>query len=252
MTPSLRKLLMAASLAIAFAATAAHAAQRPANAIGYSRDAQRVLTQARAAAGGAGWNFLRGWHETGRVGGVPYESWFDPLRYGMRIETHEAGGVHVHGYNGQGEWEILPSGEVHGGAGLPTVAEARTTAFLAVYGFFFPGRFDARGGYLGVRQAQGRAFDVVEVKPYGGKARELWFDRRTHLLGRIVDRTGPRPVTVQLSDYRRVGPVQAAMRFTVEGADAASPRDRQVESLAFQPADRDMFGLPRPGAQATP
>ena len=59
-------------------------------------------------------------------------------------------------------------------------------------------------------------FDVVEVKPYGGKARELWFDRRSHLLGRIVDRSGPRPVTVSLSDYRRVGPVQVAMRFTVE------------------------------------
>ena len=249
MTPFLRKLLMAAGLALALAATTAHAARparHAASAIGYSRDAQRVLTQARAAAGGAGWNFLRGWHETGRVGGVPYESWFDPLRYGMRIETHEAAGVHVHGYNGLGEWEILPSGEVHGGAGLPTVAEARTTAFLTVYGFFFPGRFDARGGYLGVRQAQGRAFDVVEVKPYGGKARELWFDRRTHLLGRIVDRSGPRPVTVQLSDYRRVGPVQAAMRFTVEGGDAAAAQDRQVESLTFPPVDRDMFGLPRP------
>jgi hypothetical protein len=249
MTPLLRKLLMAAGLALALAATAAHAARparHAASAIGYSRDAQRVLTQARAAAGGTGWNFLRGWHETGRIGGVPYESWFDPLRYGMRIETHEAAGVHVHGYNGLGEWEILPSGEVHGGAGLPTVAEARTTAFLAVYGFFFPGRFDARGGYLGVRQAHGRAFDVIEVKPYGGKARELWFDRRTHLLGRIVDRSGPRPVTVQLSDYRRVGPVQAAMRFTVEGVDdAVAPQDRQVESLTFPPADRDMFGLPR-------
>jgi hypothetical protein len=135
---------------------------------------------------------------------------------------------------------------VHGGAGLPTVADARTTAFLTVYGFFFPGRFDARGGYLGVRQAQGRAFDVVEVKPYGGKARELWFDRRTHLLGRIVDRSGPRPVTVQLSDYRHVGPVQAAMRFTVEGGDPGAPQDRQVESLTFQPTERDRFGLPRP------
>ena len=246
MTSPVRKLLLAAGLALSFAAADAHAARRAASPIGYSRDAQRVLTRARAAVGGPGWNMLRGWHETGRQGGVAYESWFDPLRYGMRIETHEAAGVHVHGYNGAGEWEILPGGEVHGGDGLPTAAEARTTAFLTVYGFFYPGRFDARGGYLGVRKAQGRAFDVVEVKPYGGKVRELWFDRRTHLLGRIVDRSGPRPVTMQLWDYRRIGPVQVAMRFTVEGADPASAKERQVETLTFLPADRDIFGLPRP------
>ncbi|WP_372785206.1 hypothetical protein [Phenylobacterium sp.] len=249
MMSPLRKLLVAVGVVLSLAAAAnpAALAARPArhasSAIGYSRDAQRVLTAARAAAGGAGWNYLRGWHETGRMGGLAYESWFDPLRYGMRIETQEPGGVHVHGFNGQGEWEILPNGEVHGGDGLPTVAAARTTAFLAVYGFFYPGRFDARGGYLGVRQAQGRAFDVVEVKPYGGQARELWFDRRTHLLGRIVARDGGAPAAVEVSDYRKIGPVQVAMRFAVEGGGGA---DRQVESLTFVPTDRDRFGLPRP------
>lgn len=242
MTSLTRKVLMAAGLAVSLAAATAHAA----GGIGYSRDALRVLTQARAATGGSGWNLLRGWHETGHRGALPYESWLDPLRYGMRIETHEAGGVRVRGYNGLGEWEILPGGEVHGGDGLPTAAEARTAAFLNVYGFFYPGRFDAQGSYLGVRQAQGHAYDVVKVKPYGGKPRELWFDRRTHRLGRIVDRTGPKPISVQLSDYRRVGPVTVAMRHTIDGGDAAYGQGRQVESLSFQPADRNIFGLPRP------
>ena len=124
------------------------------------------------------------------------------------------------------------------------MAVSATRARVGCAGWSIPSRhaalFDAGDSHL-ARYAT--RFDVVEVKPYGGKARELWFDRRSHLLGRIVDRSGPRPVTVSLSDYRRVGPVQVAIRFTVEGAPG---QDRQVESLTFQPADRDRFGLPRP------
>jgi len=55
-----------------------------------------------------------------------------------------------------------------------------------------------------------------------------------------VDRSGGKPVTVELSDYRKVGPVRVAFRFEVEGGEA-----RQVETLTFAPADRDLFSLPR-------
>ena len=68
--------------AFGLAASAAQAAQT----IGYSPAAQRVLAQARQAAGGSGWNLLRGWHETGHSDGVRYEAWIDPLRYGLRVE----------------------------------------------------------------------------------------------------------------------------------------------------------------------
>jgi hypothetical protein len=230
----MRKLALALGLALACVAATAQAQ-------GYSPAANRVLERARAASGGSGWYLLRGWRETGREGDVRYETWLDPLRYGSRIETRELTGLHVHGFNGAGDWQISPTGAVTGADDRATMAQARTTAFFNGNFFFYPGRYDARGEYLGIRQSQHRAFDVLNVQPWGGKPRELWFDRSTHLLGRIVDRTGPKPVTVELSDYRRVGPVLVAFRFTVDGGDPTGVRVRQVDNLAFPPADRSLF-----------
>jgi hypothetical protein len=80
---------------------------------------------------------------------------------------------------------------------------------------------------------------VVEVKPWSGAARQLWFDRATHLLARMVEADGP---TYELSDYRKVGPVRVPFRIALVGDPA---RTRQVDTLTFVPADREMFSLPR-------
>jgi hypothetical protein len=213
---------------------------------GFSPAAQRVLAQARAASGGAGWNVLRGWRLTGQRDGMRYEAWFDPLRYGARIETHEPAGLHVHGFNGQADWQILPSGALTGADDHATLAQARTAVFLRVNGFFYPGRYMARGDYLGVRSSQGRSFDVLNLRPADGKPLELWFDRASHLLGRVIDRTGASAVTTELSDYRKVGPVLVAFHATIDPGDGARPLQDQVQSLVFIPADRNLFSLPPP------
>ncbi len=246
MTAPMLKLALAAALAgvCLTASPAALAARRHAQAIGYSRDAEKVLADARTASGGAGWYMLRGWHETGHVAGVAYERWLDPLRFGMRTETHDPAGVRVEGFNGQGDWIIPTPGAAPTTADDAATTRARAEAFFGVYGFFYAARFDAHGQGLGARQAGGKSYDVVEVKPFGGDPRELWFDAGTHLLARIVDHTGPRPVTIELSDYRKVGPVRVAFRETTL-ATGGPPRVRQIDSLVFAPADRAMFSLPR-------
>jgi len=228
--------LLLAGLALACAAADALADD-------YSRPAKQVIARARAASGGTGWGMLRGWHEAGLEGGVRYESWTDLLRYGLRVETHAPGGVRVLGFNGAGAWRILPTGTV---AADPLIlTEARTAAFFRAGAWMFPGRFDAKGDYVGVRQSRGRAFEVIAVRPWGGAPRELWFDRRTHLLARMVERSGGAAVTTEVSDYRKVGPVLVPFRFTVQGAGGAGV-ERRVESLDFAPPDRAMFSLPRP------
>ena len=108
----------------------------PAHAIDYSPAAKRVLAQARQASGGEGWNRLRGWRETGRRDGVRYEAWLDPVRYGMRVQTGEAAGQHVHAFNGQADWQILPGGVRTGADDPATLVLARTEAFFAVNAFF--------------------------------------------------------------------------------------------------------------------
>jgi len=217
-----------------------------AQAQGYSPEAQRVLAEARAATGGSAWNSLRGWHEVGRKDGRAYEAWFDPLRYGMRVETHEPGGLEVYGFNGAGDWRIFPSGVTTGRDIRKLITETRSDAFFGVRGYFYPGRFDAKAEYVGARTWKGRSFEIVRVKPWAGFARDLWFDRRTHLLGRMVDHEGPKPFSLEFSDYRRVGPVRVAFRIEGEGGEV-----RQIENLDFRPADRALFSLPRPGEGET-
>ena len=84
MTSPLRPFLMAVlALALCWAGAAA-ALNLP--------GVLQVLNRARTASGGAGWNSLRGLHEVGQDGDVRYERWLDPVRYGLRIETHPPGG----------------------------------------------------------------------------------------------------------------------------------------------------------------
>jgi hypothetical protein len=221
-----------------------------AQAEGYSPAAQRVLGKAFAATGGRGWYLLRGWHETGRRGGVSYERWIDPVRYGLRVESREPQGLRIEGFNGQADWQVQPDGAVSAVNDHPALARARTEAFFAANCYFFPGRFDARGDYLGVRALRGHSYEVVRIAPWNGEPRELWFDAKSHLLARIVDRTGRHPAALRVSDYRRAGPLLVAFRFAPEPGSPAGADGRQLESLAFPPANRDAFSLDRDEALA--
>jgi len=244
MIGTFRQFATAAALLLACVALPAGAAPKKAKVQqGYSAGAQQILARARAASGGAGWGLLRGWHETGHVGGQPYEAWFDTLRYGSRIETHGPEGVSVRGFNGQGAWTIASNGVSSPVDDRARAAEMRTEAFLGGGGVFYTSRFDAHGEIIGTRTLKGRTFDVINVAPWSGAPRELWFDRGTRLLTRIVDRTTPQPVTTELSDYRKVGPLRVAFHAHTEGS--GPPQDRQVDTVTFTPADRALFSLPR-------
>lgn len=211
-----------------------------------SPDAQRVINRARAATGGSGWNLLRGVHEVGEEAGVRFERWVDPIRYGIRTETHGPTGKLVAAYNGAGEWRILPGGVITGSVEKDVMAEVRSDAFFGAYGYHYPSRFDLRSSHIGTRTSQGREFDVLRVQPAGGEPRELWFDHRTGLLGLIVDETGPKQSRIELSDYRKVGPVQVPFKATISGGGRAKSEERVLKSVDFPIADRDLFSLPPP------
>ena len=237
--PTLRHLFATMIAALVLIAPLAAAAQN-------APAAKRVIDRARAASGGSGWNLLHGLHETGREGGARYEAWFDPLRYGARTEIETPAGKLTYGYNGQGEWRIPPGGATSGSLDRAALAKARSDAFFGAYAWFYPSRFDVRSSYLGARRSQGRPFEVLRIHPLGGQPRDLWFDRHTGLLGRMIEAGGVRPVTVEYSDYRKVGPVLVPFRSTTYGGDLLRPRERRRETLDFRPTDRGIFSLPRP------
>ena len=237
--------LLALALALATGSGGAALAQN-------SPDAQRVFNRAREASGGSGWNLLHGWHEVGEDGGQRYERWLDPIRYGARTELATPGGKLLSGYNGAGEWRVLADGARTGSIAPEVLHQVRADTFFGVYGYFFPSRFDLRSSHVGVRQSQGRSFDVLRVQPAGGEPRELWFDRKTGLLGLIVEEAAPSPLTTEVSDYRKVGPVLVPHRFVTYGGGLPRPRERKLQALDFRPADRGLFSLPPPPRPATP
>lgn len=211
----------------------------------YAPDAVRVMERAQAVSGGKAWARVAGLHEVGVEGGFPYERWADPLRLGLRTDIGTAAGRVVRGYNGAGAWSLHPTPEIAAAEPPADMARARADAYVAGYGYYFRSRFDARAAYVGVRQADGRAFEVVRVHPNGGEPRDLWFDRKTGLLGRIVEPDGKAPRTVEVGDYRRVGGVVVPFRFVTFGGGLAKPVERTLEAVDFKPVPREVFSLPR-------
>lgn len=205
-----------------------------------------VLRRAQAASGGAAaWNAFRGLHETGTEDGVSYERWLDGLRYGDRLTLKAPGGERRYGYNGSGAWWRPVGSGTWRGSEIELLRRARSEAFFGGYAYYFQGRFDLRSGFVGERQSGGQAYTVIWVHPSGGEPRDLWFDRKTGLLARMVDRTGDRPRTVELSDYRKVGKLLLPFKQVMYGGELTKPRERRIEKIEAVTPDRALFSLPR-------
>lgn len=235
---SFRRALAAASLLLALVVALPAAAQHGAG-------VQQVLQRARAATGGAAWNTLRGYHEVGSENGRPYERWVDAVRWGERIEAGAAAGKVVQGYNGFGLWWLPLSTPRPPGTETELMRRARSDAYFAAYGYYFTGRFDVRSARLGVRVSGERPYDVVRIQPVGGDARELWFERATGRLGRIVEDGTLQPKTIEFADYRRVGRLMLPFQITTYGRGRAQPDRRQLDRIDLLTPDRAMFSLPR-------
>ena len=207
---------------------------------------QRVVDRARTESGGSAWTALRGLHEIGSDNGAPYERWIDAVRYGDRMETMPtASSKATRGYNGYGAWWLPVRPREETGPDRVVLARARSEAYFAGYGYYFTGRFDLRSGSVGVREDGGRRFTVIWIQPAGGEARDLWFDQRTGLLAKMIERQGPRPRTVELSDYRRVGKLLMPFRQVTYGGGLARPSERILTRVETLSPDRALFSLPR-------
>lgn len=203
-------------------------------------DAGALIEAAKAASGGAAWDSIDGALERGEHGGTQYQTWLDFRHYGMRSESNGR----VHAINGQVAWRTAPGGAVQSSSDPAMLAEAITTAFSSNNGFFFPTRFAMTTRYLRADAVGDRTFDVVEVAPRGGRGFELWLDRATHLLGRIADPHGSPAVTVDVSDYRKVGAVLIGFHGVITAPGGAPPEELNLASFALVPVDRSRFDPP--------
>ena len=208
--------------------------------------ADAVLAASKLASGGEVWDAPQGCVETGTHadGAVTYKTWFNLRRYGMRVESERAGSKRVMGFNGAVSWMVDPAGKVLLRNDVDSLKEAINTAYLSNNSFFFPDRFPADFKYLREAAEGGVTFDVVEVTPRGGRPMELWFDRRSHLLARVVDTLGKPPVTVTAGDYRRIDNMAVAFALDVSGPDGKVVDRGRVTSISCGAIDEKLFDPP--------
>ena len=211
---------------------------------GEARDAMAVLREAKAAAGGRAVDRHDASYEEGRHGETTYRTWLDLKHYGMKSESTHGGKTSTFGFNGKVAWTQTPDGAVTVKADADSLREAITTAYASNSGYFQPDLFPASFRYVRVARAQGRGFDVIEITPKDGRATEYWFDRRTHLLGYIIDKDGRPAVAVEVSDNRDLDGERVGFHGKIRTLDGKLIEEMQVGSVVYKPLPSSTFDPP--------
>ena len=233
-----------------------------------SGKAEQIMAASKAAMGGAAWDQIKTWHETGKVtqGGLEgsYESWsdFPDVRSADIFKIGPAKGSQ--GWNGKEAWSTDSSDQLRIETSQASIAAAIKGAYQAAHAFYFAGRYPAELKYSGVKDNDGKPCDVVVLQPKDSDPFEAWFDQSTHYLVKTVDLTGEQPQTTFFSDFRSVQgltiPFKAKVRIgdpkydsiaeseNIElnseiAASRFDPPKQVVDALEF-PAGKDRVSIP--------
>lgn len=205
-----------------------------------------LLARMKTACGGAAWDRLQGWHETGRAelpGGqvVHYEAWHDigTLR---TVYAQRRGEVFatLSGYDGEIIWNAGSGGRVERISDPAALRRRIRDVYVSSFAFFFPDRFPATFALLGTRSHDGTDYDVLQVTPANADSIELWVNRQTHRIGRIV---APGE-TAELSDYREFDGLCTATTGRQGDGDPAHTIMLHVETVETAPLPTGMFFAP--------
>jgi len=230
--------------------------------------AAALLARMRAACGGDAWDRVQGWSETGRVDlpgrpGVPYEA-FHSMRAPTMVTRNRIEGriVRQSGYDGTVGWQAGPDGIARIERDPAALRRMRRDAYLSSAGWFLPARMPAAFALAGVETRDGRTFDVLRVTPEGADSFDLWVDRETRRIGRIV--AGDE--YAELGDYRTFSGICSATTgrqsdgrqeivLHVESVDTGPVADSVFSPPAGPPAARppvEHFGAPTLGGRRLP
>jgi len=195
--------------------------------------AASILAEMKAACGGEAWRDVQGWHETGAVempGAPPmtHEVWHDMHGLKTAMVSRVEGRVVRHaGFNGSVYWQVGPDGKSQVGQDPARVRRQRRDAYLSSSGWFLPERFPATIVIAGTEAAEGRRFDVLRITPADAEPFDLWVDRESHRIARIV--AGDE--YVHLAEYRMFGGICSATRGRQGDSDPAHEIVLHVESV---------------------
>jgi len=198
--------------------------------------AAKLMAQAKVAAGGARLDRVTTYHSSGarvrdgKVNGV-YEEWGDYRTMAFtNVETF-AGVTSTGGFDGKSGWRLGADGKALIISNPQQLAGTKLSGYLDVQGYFFPDRFPARFTYAGVREAEGRRYDVVVVTPAGGNPIDLWIEPRTHLLRRLTGKLGPGSIQGDITQYQTIDGLKV-MRTALQTMTAPSGVHTESQDVA--------------------
>ena len=241
-------LLMAAMLALSPSlAVAQDPARLPAH---EPANAAAILMAMRQASGGDQWKGVHSLHTimSMQAGGqaVRAEQWED-VATGRYVDRYvRSNFTSQEGFDGVTPWREGRSGISYALGDVDAALVAADEAFRVARGWWFPDRHPATVSALGVREENGRSFDVVDITPEGGRMFEAWIDRATHLLARTDEQQAEDRVVTTYSDYRSVQGIM--LPFVIrsgDGVDASSDDVATVQSVDINPDTPDsLYSLP--------
>jgi hypothetical protein len=174
--------------------------------------AEALIDAAKSATGGAAWDKVVSWHESGTVaaGGLRgrYETWMDLTSLHNSSQYSLGPSTGGNGWDGKRAWTTDSSREVRVETSREAVAQAIQDAYRSGYAFYFANRFPAKREYAGIRTADSKTYEAVKITAANAEPFEVWFDPATHRVAREVQLTGGMPHTFIVSDFASFGALQ--------------------------------------------
>lgn len=213
-------------------------------------DAAQILSANKAASGGAAWDgkvtvkAVYAFAGQGMTGKVVSLSDLKTPRY---VDEYEIGPIQAgDGFDGQQAWEKDPSGSVDVRAGGDSRQLAVNEGYRRAHLWWQPDRGGAEIKSEGEKTEGGRAYDVLNVTPRDGKPFEAWFDAKTHLLTRIVEKEGALPIITTMTGYGAHDGVMLPQKTVSVAADGKNESTLTLSGVTFpaaQPASA--YAMPK-------
>ncbi len=152
----------------------------------------------------------------------------------------------ANGFDGEHAWAKDPSGTIS----LQDGGEQRQLAVNDGYrraNLWW--RADRGGAQIaddGQKSDGAATYDVLTVTPKDGTNFDVWFDAKTHLLARILEKQGTDLFTTSLSDYTVISGVEVAHRTFVNSGEAKYDQTLTLTDASFGPAlPQSAYGPPK-------
>ena len=171
-----------------------------------------ILQAYRVASGGKAWDAkaaLKSELTVVGAGVAGTDTSITDLRDGRTVDHSALGPIkNGQGFDGGQAWQQDSSGSVNIEVGGDALRLSINHAYRDANQWWRPDFGGAKVTYDGTKPCGGLKCSVLTVTPKGGESFDAWFDTKTHLLWRTVEKQGGQTMTTTLSEYASVNGVR--------------------------------------------